>query len=71
MSCTHLRLWALLYTKYPCCGGRSRFRAIKSVPRETYERRCPRCGRRWNVERRTSVEEQDKRIDILEWEAVK
>lgn len=57
-----------LHTIYPCCGGRARILALVDIPREVYDRRCPRCGKQWCVERRIAVMRYGARIDILEWE---
>jgi hypothetical protein len=64
----------LLRSKYPCCGGNTRFRATFFVPKETYSRTCPRCGARYEVERATlkQTERWDVcgRIDKLDWTRV-
>lgn len=57
----------LLATKYPCCGGPCRIRAIIDVPREVYDRTCSTCGQRWLVDRRTAKASDLGRIDVLEW----
>lgn len=62
----HHPLWVLLQTRHPCCNTRATFRALKEIPREVYARICPRCGRKWTVERRTAAEGTAKRIDVLE-----
>jgi ssDNA-binding Zn-finger/Zn-ribbon topoisomerase 1 len=67
---THMRLWVLLNTRFPCCRGRAIFRAIEQVPREIYQRKCPQCGQKWGIERRTTKENNQMRIDMLDWEKV-
>ena len=60
----------LLRTRYPCCGGRATFNATFFVNRETYERRCSRCGARYEVERHTlraTDNDPAGRIDQLDW----
>jgi transcription elongation factor Elf1 len=61
----------VLNTRYPCCGGRARIVALVLLPRETYERQCPRCGQRWDIERRPLRQDADMAIDKLEWETVR
>ena len=56
-----------LNATYPCCNGRARFVATNHIPREHYERRCPRCGTNWDVRRMTASDNGDVRIDIIEW----
>lgn len=58
----------VLNTTYPCCGGRSRIVALALLPRETYERQCPRCGQKWGIERRPLRQDSIMAIDKLEWE---
>lgn len=58
---------AYLATRFPCCGEGCRLRYVKEVPRETYERRCSRCGQKWDVERRTAKEGVGARLDIVNW----
>lgn len=53
-------------TVYPCCGRRSLFRVTTVLPRESYDRRCPECGTRYLVERRTR-NIGPTILDILEW----
>ena len=59
----------LLHRTFPCCGGRSAFRAEA----DTYARRCRRCGAHWTVRRSTRpasdfARRLAVRIDSLEWE---
>lgn len=56
-----------LKTVYPCCEGPARIVAVVDSPRETYTRKCPDCGKRWEVERRSVGATKASRIDILEW----
>jgi len=65
---THMPLWVLLNTRFPCCNGRAIFRAIEQVPREIYRRKCSQCGQKWEIERRTTKENEQMRIDMLDWE---
>jgi ssDNA-binding Zn-finger/Zn-ribbon topoisomerase 1 len=59
--------FVLVTTRYPCCKGTARIRASPLVPREQYSRKCPRCGARFEVERRTANENPRARIDVVEW----
>ena len=59
----------LLHRTFPCCGGRSAFRAEAQV----YARRCRRCGAHWTVRRSTRpasdfARRGGVRVDALEWE---
>lgn len=56
-----------LTSKYPCCGGICRFVAIRIVPKETYSKKCPRCGSKWLIERKTTRQTEELRMDTLEW----
>lgn len=48
------------------CGHRFRLAAIHGVPREKYERRCPKCRLTWTIAR-TTIREGTLRMDRLEW----
>jgi transcription elongation factor Elf1 len=56
-----------LRTKYPCCGGGASFRATVDVPRELFDRQCPSCGQRYEVERKTLRQAVGIRMDQLAW----
>ena len=36
-------------TIYPCCRRPARFLCFLDVPKQGFDRRCPRCDRYWNV----------------------
>lgn len=58
----------MLRPTYPCgCGARARLAAIHTVPRQRYERTCPRCNINWTITRET-MREGAIRMDRLEWQ---
>lgn len=68
--------FVILRAPYPCCGGpvgdskltfRVHLKALESVPRERYARKCPVCGRRWDIMRHTISERPGVRVDRVEW----
>jgi hypothetical protein len=63
MSLPSLRL----KTHYPCCGQAATFQALRSVPAETYQRLCQRCGQKWEIRRDLKSREAGVRIDVLTW----
>lgn len=58
-----------LRARYPCCGGAARLVATVEVPMERYDRRCPRCGQDWTIERRLLIVRPALRADRLDWRA--
>jgi hypothetical protein len=62
--------YTTLKTKYPCCKGRARFKAVHDVPTQIYDRRCPFCGKAWMVTRTSLAPISYGRVDELVWEEV-
>jgi hypothetical protein len=56
----------ILKTTYPCCGGPAIIDAMTLLPRETYNKKCPRCKTGYQVER-TAITTTFGWIDTLEW----
>ena len=54
-------------TEYPCCKGRAWFDRIYDVPRQRYDRTCPRCNAKWTVDLTTRRRTNALTIDIAEW----
>lgn len=57
---------------YPCCKGKCQF-VCNDVPKEIYQRNCPKCGKFWEITRVGMVKDMLKkqmRIDRLDWSTV-
>jgi hypothetical protein len=56
-----------LHTVYPCCHGKAIVKALVDIPVESYDRKCPRCGRGYSVRREVVRDARGIRVDKLEW----
>ncbi len=65
-----LSIKGTIKSSYPCCKGACLLPFYAAIKREKYERRCPRCGKLWAIERRllSLLGKDGSRIDQLDWQ---